>query len=348
MLMLPLPRREIAGHLKTLDSDEDRQLLADNVLEEAAARAADVATDAACSRVLESLLPHASTERLCAFVAACVEGDSLATVCTRWEWSWPSSWSGSVQRGLGYLKTCLLPLTNCSGPFGSHVLEKALLALAGRAAAAAGQADYELIEGALGSATEAIAGSLYDVVTSKYGSFVARRLLCILSGREVAPAPSKKSQQQQQPLEGMDAGPGAAEPQPRHAPGRPAVAGGGSLAAKLGTSGRGGGEDLSSQQAPYPELLDLLASVVLTDDWSGPAMRELQQDPFASPFLQALLRACQGGDPAMQQRLVLQVLGVSSLDGLTADGLHRLLQDRSASHLMEVGGPATNLPGAAA
>lgn len=34
-------------------------------------------------QVLEKLLPHASTEALCAFTQACVEGDNLGTMCTR-------------------------------------------------------------------------------------------------------------------------------------------------------------------------------------------------------------------------------------------------------------------------
>ena len=50
----------------------------------AAGRQAEVAADAACSRVLEGLLPHASGAALCAFVRGCVEGESLGAICTRW------------------------------------------------------------------------------------------------------------------------------------------------------------------------------------------------------------------------------------------------------------------------
>ena len=50
-----------------------------------------------------------------------------------------------------------------------------------------------LVLQALTAVTEAAAGALYELATSQYGSFVARRLLCVLSGRDVAPAaPGKK------------------------------------------------------------------------------------------------------------------------------------------------------------
>lgn len=76
---------EIDGRMAELgvDDAEERSLLADNALGEAGGREAEVATDAACSRVLERLLPHASTEALCAFTQACVEGESLGAMCTR-------------------------------------------------------------------------------------------------------------------------------------------------------------------------------------------------------------------------------------------------------------------------
>lgn len=76
---------EIDGRMAELQQEdaEERSLLADNALGEAGGREAEVATDAACSRVLERLLPHASTEALCTFTRACVEGESLGAMCTR-------------------------------------------------------------------------------------------------------------------------------------------------------------------------------------------------------------------------------------------------------------------------
>lgn len=71
---------EVAGRLKELDDDEERQLLADNALGEADS---GVATDAACSRVVEALLPHASTAVLATFAKSVVEGENLGAMCTR-------------------------------------------------------------------------------------------------------------------------------------------------------------------------------------------------------------------------------------------------------------------------
>lgn len=74
---------EIASHFQTLEDDEERGLVADNALGEAAGQEPRVAADAACSRVLEALLPHASVPALAAFVAACCEGENLGATCTR-------------------------------------------------------------------------------------------------------------------------------------------------------------------------------------------------------------------------------------------------------------------------
>ncbi len=115
-------------------------------------------------------------------------------------------------------------------------------------------------------------------------SFVARRLLCVLAGRDVAPPPGKKPAAQLEPA--AEAGQAAALSGPR---------GGGALAAKLGSSSSGQGGDGSSgasQGVDYPALLEKLATTVLGDDWSGEEMQRLSTDSFAGPFLQALLRAC--------------------------------------------------------
>ena len=126
----------------------------------------------------------------------------------------------------------------------------------------------------LTAVTDAAAGAHYELATSKYGSFVARRLLCVLSGRDVAPAAPGKAG-------GGGGGPGSG--------------GAGGLASKLGGPGGGmGGGDAAAamRTAEYPELLDKLAAAVLSDDWSGEEMQRLATDSFAGPVLQAMLRAC--------------------------------------------------------
>lgn len=126
--------------------------------------------------------------------------------------------------------------------------------------------------------TAAVAASLYDVVTRKYGSFVARRLLSVLAGRDVAPHAKKNGPR------GDDVG-GA-----KHVAGfRPRISTG--LQARMEAA-----EVLSSVEAPppFPQLLETLGNALLLDAWDGEDMKVLQCDPSAGPFLQALLRACQG------------------------------------------------------
>ncbi len=76
---------EISNHFKALEDDEEKQLVADNALGEAAGTEARVASDAACSRVLEALLPHASIPALATFMGALCEGENLGATCTRWD-----------------------------------------------------------------------------------------------------------------------------------------------------------------------------------------------------------------------------------------------------------------------
>jgi hypothetical protein len=75
--------QEIDSHLKSLEDEEEKHLLAGNVLEGVLEKEVDVVTDAACSRVLEALLPWAGVPTLCAFAAKCLEGENLGTICTR-------------------------------------------------------------------------------------------------------------------------------------------------------------------------------------------------------------------------------------------------------------------------
>jgi len=147
---------------------------------------------------------------------------------------------------------------------------------------------------ALSAVTEAAASSLYEMATSKYGSFVARRLLCVLAGRDVAPPPGKKAQAAAGPDEAAGTGEqqhikqqGQQQQQQQQRGPR-----GGALAAKLGGSSGDGVEAGTASSADYPVLLDQLAGVVLGDDWGGEEMQRLVCDMFAGPFLQALLRAC--------------------------------------------------------
>ena len=77
----------------------------------------------------------------------------------------------------------------------------------------------------LGKVTEAVAENLYDMAVHKYATHVARRLLSVLAGREVAPAPGRKQQQQHAAVAAGDGDEGEGG------------AGGGGTAAKVGALG---------------------------------------------------------------------------------------------------------------
>ena len=182
--------KELGETLAGIDDPGERRLLAENSLEGAGVPAA---TDAASSRIIEALLPAASTPALAAFTRACVDGENLGLMCTRCgrrQAAASAAGGGTAEprtragyalqafalrpegrcmlTGVGTLAAapaacaaplpalaplpaapahlplfspCLLP----SGPFGSHVLEKCLTGLAGRAASA-GDEDFTAIE----------------------------------------------------------------------------------------------------------------------------------------------------------------------------------------------------------
>lgn len=157
------------------------------------------------------------------------------------------------------------------------------------------------------------------MATHKYGSFVGRKLLSILCGRDVTSGPTKK-----QPLADIN------QPDGNKDAKKSAVGG---LAAKVDPSTAA--DHGQSADCPFPELLERVANEVLSDTWAD-EMSTLQVDTFAGPFLQALLRACKG-NPQLQGKLVLEMLGTtdSGLQSLSPDVPYNLMTSRQGSHLME-------------
>lgn len=74
---------EIQTHLKGFADDEERQLLVGNALEETKGRELQVSTDAACSRVLESLLKLVDPASLVKFATAFLAEDQFFMLCTK-------------------------------------------------------------------------------------------------------------------------------------------------------------------------------------------------------------------------------------------------------------------------
>lgn len=75
---------ELKSHFDSLDDKEEQSLLVANALEEASGQECAVATDAACSRVLEALLPSAEPQQLAKFFQAVLTGDGLIAMASRY------------------------------------------------------------------------------------------------------------------------------------------------------------------------------------------------------------------------------------------------------------------------
>lgn len=70
--------------LSALKDTEDRALLAANALAEAEGRQLSIATDAACSRALETLLPAAAPAAVASFARAMADPDNYWELVSRW------------------------------------------------------------------------------------------------------------------------------------------------------------------------------------------------------------------------------------------------------------------------
>lgn len=73
---------EIGTQLTNLEEEEEATLLADNAFEQAASQLVEATSDGVASRVLERLVPHATTEVLVNTLLAMVSEDNIAAVCT--------------------------------------------------------------------------------------------------------------------------------------------------------------------------------------------------------------------------------------------------------------------------
>ena len=75
---------ELKSHFDSLEDKEEQSLLVANALEEASGQECAVATDAACSRVLEALLPAAEPHQLAKFFRAVLKGEGLMAMASRY------------------------------------------------------------------------------------------------------------------------------------------------------------------------------------------------------------------------------------------------------------------------
>jgi hypothetical protein len=76
--------QEVEGHFTTILDADERQLLISNVLEELSEKELLVATDAASSRILETLLASAPVAQLLQFLRTFLDNDSFFSLASRW------------------------------------------------------------------------------------------------------------------------------------------------------------------------------------------------------------------------------------------------------------------------
>ena len=203
------------------------------------------------------------------------------------------------------LKGDTLGLMCTSSPFGSHVLETLLDRVAAMGL-------EEVLEEFVGVA----ASHLYDMISSKYGSFVARRLVSVLAGmrHSTKGEDDQRSYANRSKYNLADKVQGAA-----------------------GQAGAGGQEAGVSPQRTA--LLTTLCAKLMSDELTAKDIHELQTSPFAGPFLKALLQAMGAvAEESTRADLVVCLLGGNpklGADSVTEDTMYRLMTDRSGSHLVE-------------
>eukprot|EP00798_Chlamydomonas_sp_ICE-L_P020655 gene20655-27441_t len=158
---------EIMIHYKTLINDEEKGILASNVLEEVAGKEKRLATDQACSRHIEQLLSVAPLASLLPF---------LGSICKEEGVEEPED--GTVRQVM-------------TSPFGSHVIEKVMLRLE-KMSGDMTEAEFETYKEHLTAFCTALCADLYTYACDRYATHVARRLICLAAGRNVLPPTGKK------------------------------------------------------------------------------------------------------------------------------------------------------------
>jgi nucleolar protein 9 len=174
------------------------------------------------------------------------------------------------------------------------------------------------------------------MITSKYGSFVGRRLLSVLCGQDVTTPPNRKAAIA--PNDGASGDGGGADNRNTNA-GNRKPSGLVSRVSNKNANDQAAATNYSSSTLSFPQLVTKIANTIISDDWTGHDLASVQCDPYAGPFLQSLLRAVVAiEDEQLAGRLVIHLLGgnaASGPDSVTSDGMYRLLTDRNGSHLME-------------
>ncbi|GAX84255.1 hypothetical protein CEUSTIGMA_g11678.t1 [Chlamydomonas eustigma] len=302
---------EVVAHFKTLTDGEEKELLVGNVMEELKEKEVQVAGDQVCSRHVETLLTAASPQQLIHFLSSMSEVNALQQLS--------------------------------SSPFGSHVVEKMLIAL-DKSWEGLPPDQQEQTNKLLDSIQQTICSQLYEYITDRYATHVARRLLCVAAGRNVLP-PSKAQR------EGLT----AAAAKSKVLSGLAARVGGGmsggssvktskQLAASLAITSLVGDDGQLSEEPRFPQMLLAASKVLSREDMQGSRITDIVFSQNASPYVQGLLKSMTFDRKALIA-LVPCILGASYfvdsakagkvLEGVEPNGFETLVRDHTGSHVLE-------------
>jgi len=158
--------------------------------------------------------------------------------------------------------------------------------------------------------------NLFDMINSKYGSFVARRLVAILSGD------IKDQNKAKLGNEVIDQKRSYSNSNKKN------------LAMKV--EGR---DHVDTLLEPRVDLLQRMCKIFMSEEFTSKDIHDLQTSRHAGPFLKVLLQAMgRVGDEQQRSDIVICLLGGNPAvgpDSISSDSLYHLMTDRSGSHLVE-------------
>lgn len=288
--------------------------LIEKVFEEMRGREPEIICDAECSRIIESLLPHASPDKLEEFAQTCLRDDNLGLICTSYVFCIAEC--GMYQKEEFQGCVCCM----CRGPFGSHVLETLLdtivHVIVDYQRNRRGSEEETKLLAALEDFARIASENLFDMINSKYGSFVARRLVTILSGDVTDRNKAKNG------TEVVDQKRSYSNSNKKN------------LAMKVERQDR-----VDTLLEPRVDLLQRMCKIFMSEDYTARDIHDLQTSRFAGPFLKVLLQAMgRVGEEQQRADIVICLLGGNPAvgpDSISSDSLYQLMTDRSGSHLVE-------------
>mmetsp|Transcript_39280 Transcript_39280/g.111208 ORF Transcript_39280/g.111208 Transcript_39280/m.111208 type:complete len:536 (-) Transcript_39280:554-2161(-) len=281
---------EIVETAKGVEDEEERSLMLGNALEEVEAAKLTVLRDAECSHIVEDLISQGSVVVSVKLLSMIADGDTFFELS--------------------------------SSMFGSHVMEKLLIAVSSQLEAATPD-ETAAVEETLGALIQCVSDYMMDFVMDRSASHVVRELLNTLCGREISPRNTK-------------AAPSLDPSNNRKKKKKKTPTG---LAAKVVL-------DSSLNSGPPPDpLFPGLVHKLVTDvtNASMDLVAQLVEDTYANPFLQVLVAATAHNSRQLCG-LIARLLGADSgalllpapLSAVPPERVSELMEHKIGSHLMEL------------